>query len=638
MLTSVAVALVALLAPASAQDAGAEPKKVDDANRPTVPIELQAEIDRAIDRGVQTLIEQQEVDGSWRHDLGGYGPGATGLVAYTLLKCGVPASHPAVVRAFEFMRRRPIDRTYTAATVMMAIGARGDAADKAWMEELTERLVSWQQSGGWGYPDNRPDLSNTQFAGLALRAADGFGVDIKPKVWSKLAEATLDYLEDVGGSSYNPQGFFYERGGEPHPTGSMTSAGLTLVAITLEHVGSGKQALVVAQKRGLLWLAKHLSVDFNPKPGSESGRHGWDHYYLYGLERVGSLFGLESFGDHAWYELGARRLVREQDAHGRWEDSQANTCFALLFLARATGKPKVAVSGGDAKAVRASAERGLFGSDDPLAEVSLRASGTDELTVWVSSFGDRIHRMYAPDDAQRAPLPVKRVEYFIAPAAAPDQATSFATIVADPAAPTPNARFAVQHAPIGPAEYDVFAHITLVDFADNSEVILRSKPMRVKVELSQHPEFLTYATDADRNELRGLTFVTKCSTQMDGEFGPHLATDGLQGTAWRAAATDTAPWLRLEFERPPRAGLLVLTPSHNPAEKVPSCWPTRVRITCNSDEKTAQEVTLHPDPRRKTSIPLPRGLRLRTLHIDLLTRSPGPNGPGLNELELHPAK
>jgi hypothetical protein len=634
-LTALAACCVALAftlcaaAPLHARQEG----RVEQDNRPEVPRELQVQIDRAIDRGVETLIEQQELDGSWRHDLGGYGAGATGLVAYTLMKCGVNPQHAAVVRAFEFMQRHPPSRTYSIATVMMAIAARGNTKDRAWMGQLLDTLLACRQSGGWGYPDDRPDLSNTQFAGLGLRAADLLGVDVKQKAWDDLGEDTLEYLESTLGTSAVAAGFLYERGKEPHPSGSMTAAGLTLVAIVLEHVQANRQALLFAKKRALTWLDQNFSVDFNPMPGTESGRRGWDLYYLYGLERVGSLFGIDSFGAHPWYELGARRLVREQDGNGRW-GSQADTCFALLFLARATNVKTVA--SGQVKAL-ASTERGLFGADDPLGQVSVRASGTTELTIWISSFGDRIRRSYAPDDAGQKPLPVKRVEYFIARMPSDEPPTTCATLVADPATPPKDPRFAIKHMPIGPAEYEVFADVTLVDYADGSDVVLRSKPIKVRVGLTQHPAFLNYARDPDRNELATLTFTTTASSQHEGaDHAPHLAVDNLQATGWRASPTDTRPWLRLEFERPPRAGELVLSPSLNPADLAPTARPTRVRITLNNDEKTPIEASLDPDPRQKTRIPLPKSLRLRTLHIELLTFTKGPTGPGLNELELRP--
>ena len=46
-------------------------------------------------------------------------------------------------------------------------------------------------------------------------------------------------------------------------------------------------------------------------------------------------YGTEKFGTHNWYNEGARYLLSKQGADGKW-GSRKNTCFAILFLRRAT--------------------------------------------------------------------------------------------------------------------------------------------------------------------------------------------------------------------------------------------------------------------------------------------------------------
>jgi hypothetical protein len=88
---------------------------------------------------------------------------------------------------------------------------------------------------------------------------------------------------------------------------------------------------------GLAWLAHHWSVEENP------GRKYYHLMYLYGLERVGDLLNRHLIGKHDWYWEGAAWLVEQQRSNGRWERDDThgprdvlNTCFALLFLDRAT--------------------------------------------------------------------------------------------------------------------------------------------------------------------------------------------------------------------------------------------------------------------------------------------------------------
>ena len=65
-------------------------------------------------------------------------------------------------------------------------------------------------------------------------------------------------------------------------------------------------------------------------------------YYMYGLERAGMLYGTEKMGPNRWYPEGAKVLIERQGPSGAWEDgytwnkSEWNTCFAILFLRRAT--------------------------------------------------------------------------------------------------------------------------------------------------------------------------------------------------------------------------------------------------------------------------------------------------------------
>ena len=74
----------------------------------------------------------------------------------------------------------------------------------------------------------------------------------------------------------------------------------------------------------------------------------WHLYWLYAVERVGILLGTEFLGRHEWYPEGAKFLLESQGADGSWKGQSiggavADTCFALLFLRRATKPlPKVA--------------------------------------------------------------------------------------------------------------------------------------------------------------------------------------------------------------------------------------------------------------------------------------------------------
>jgi hypothetical protein len=142
------------------------------------------------------------------------------------------------------------------------------------------------------------------------------------------------------------RGWGYQPGREA--TGSMTTAGVSSLAICRSHLlgkavfkGDLSAKTERALNDGLAWLNVNFSVKGNPPGG------GWHYYYLYGLERAGVLADTRFLGDHDWYREGAEYLLRNQNRAGYWPrlgrrgrrggaDTLSDTCFALLFLRRAT--------------------------------------------------------------------------------------------------------------------------------------------------------------------------------------------------------------------------------------------------------------------------------------------------------------
>ncbi len=271
-------------------------------------------------------------------------------------------------------------------------------ADRKWIAWLVRCLASTQgPSGGFGYCalDSNPrqsgrapywDNSNSQYALLGLGAARLLGADLGTDVWKKallhwmecqeedgdpvmLTDDPFDSRED-GGSSVAPakvraRGWTYRGGTEgtdyPIATGSMTAGGVSSVVIcrqALSAVGELPTDLDVRSmasvRDGLGWLSVHFSVTGNPggwtgPPGREEAE--FQHYYLYGLEKAADLAGIRTLGSREWYREGATRLVEEQASGGWWVDGRdiadrdwtgfkrnpmVDTCFALLFLRRAT--------------------------------------------------------------------------------------------------------------------------------------------------------------------------------------------------------------------------------------------------------------------------------------------------------------
>jgi hypothetical protein len=98
--------------------------------------------------------------------------------------------------------------------------------------------------------------------------------------------------------------------------------------------GLGKR-LDEAIDEGWAWMAANWSIHRHP-PGM--GRL-WYLYYLYSVERAGILDRVRTIDGHDWYHEGAAWLVETQFPDGHWQDLRSHihhTCFALLFLKRAT--------------------------------------------------------------------------------------------------------------------------------------------------------------------------------------------------------------------------------------------------------------------------------------------------------------
>lgn len=252
-----------------------------------------------------------------------------------------------------------------------------------------ESFSSKQGAGGlidrketWSYPGQAKisDHSNTQYAVLGLHAAQKLGEPTPASVWIAVLEGMIytqaesgptvpqklapprksndPYVRKpvtVSGRNDRARGWGYGGAAKPAAgsgqqaeTGSMTTVGLACVALAWHNLGQGrdKDGLKYVRDRkniqdkdrslddGFAWLDHNWDVTKNPNYGT------WHYYYLYGLERAGILGGRQMIGGHDWYREGGELLLSQQRG-SMWDDAngdgpEVSTCFALLFLTRAT--------------------------------------------------------------------------------------------------------------------------------------------------------------------------------------------------------------------------------------------------------------------------------------------------------------
>ncbi len=607
---------------------------------PEVRRAFQPRIDLAIDTGTEFLLSRQLWDGSFAHHSDQYPSGSTGLALYTLLKCGVPRDHPAVRRALHYLVAHPPTQTYELGTVLMALGALGEHEHDAYMESLLDELLSLQGAKAddgktddlWAYPNISllADLSNTQYAALGLRAAQHAGLKVPARVWKGLASGTLRYQEDPhevedvvtkSGSTTGKMriaGFPYRAGGPP--TASMTTAGLCIIGICEEALGESaggmRRKFRNAKKQGLGWLAYNFSVETNIGGGAS-----WVTYYLYGLERVGALLDTDEIGGHDWYWEGAQFLVSKQGGNGSWStDNESDSCFALLFLSRATARP------GTGKEADRSAPEGAWISDDPGLDIQWRITGGNEGTFFISGFSEVVQEEYARGEGSARGLHVQSVEYLI-------DGESMATIPGDPEHKWRGERFATQLEFTRRGSYRCEVRV-LVQTAGETEgstttIELLGEPLTVVIKDAHDASLLEFSRHSVENLLRRTQVSASASTENTLGQSAARAVDGRLGSAWLTKKDDPAPHLRLELERPQRGQILLLTQvnSHEGARGAHD-RATRIRVVLNGKKSLTFDLDVPPTDEHKCRLELKKKIALRTVEITILERAKGSKWPG----------
>ncbi len=328
--------------------------------------DLQPRINDAITRGIEYLTSIQQPDGSWTYASDRFQEdmtaGLTALALYALSASKVPSDDPAVRKGVRwtdthkaFYTPSGAYSTYSASLLVLALTRIDPEAHQTRIHRLAESIAEGQLGNDmWTYrlgstrtkgkerrheegppPLIAGDNSNSQFAVLALWAASALaGFEVSPRTWQRIQAFYGRTQLPGGGWSYTP--------GPADGTGSMTSAGLCSYVYATAGLLGGVSSLPAARadpvaKRGVEALLLDLpTASFH------------NYYYVYALERAGTVMAIP---EKEWYFRGARALVAQQDATGRWGGASPaaarpriaargggayETSLALLFLSRAT--------------------------------------------------------------------------------------------------------------------------------------------------------------------------------------------------------------------------------------------------------------------------------------------------------------
>ena len=361
----------------------------------------EAEVGKAIQSGADFLKKKYEkgFDAvAWNSTLE--------LVMLTLSHAGVPPSDPVFQKGLKELETCKLQYTYRVAALAMTLQRIDSRKYQDRIAHCAQWLIDTQlPEGEWGYPDTlssadqapkaieveppkvaksatagsggtvsmikikrtpnknldmkaKGDISNTQFAILGLKACLDAGIEIPQSTWKLAGGYILKTQNQDGG-----WGYYFNGMKDEQSYSSMTCAGVCSLVICKYGLGNKEGAKDAPVKAGLRWLGDHFKPDDNANVTKShvADASRWLYYYLYSIERVGKIVGVDDIGKQKWYPVGAKYLLEKQKKDGSWwtgidgvqwkqagDIETADTCFAILFLTRAT-PPLVATGGGEKK-------------------------------------------------------------------------------------------------------------------------------------------------------------------------------------------------------------------------------------------------------------------------------------------------
>lgn len=309
------------------------------------------------------------------------GSGQQVLIAYALLKAGLPPNSPEITGTVDNIRARVTNGEYKAgqyhhyeagisAMLLVEVGGEPEGGEPhpylAELQAIANYVESLQlPNGGWDYPPGdarvtNGDTSVVQYALLALWAAQRGGAKVTPTVWQNAIQWHIANQGKDGGFAYVPgtrHGF-----GEGASVLNMTINAIGSTYIALSQLSSGKlpelknpkidrtadkapEPEKEKKKFGVLEkvdLDKTVEEDARDKVRAEIPQAtaqlltraydwivprfvplnedtGFRAYYYYSLERMAALADVTTIGDEDWFNVCADYLLAHQEAGGGWK-------------------------------------------------------------------------------------------------------------------------------------------------------------------------------------------------------------------------------------------------------------------------------------------------------------------------------
>jgi squalene cyclase len=334
------------------------------------PIEVSAEHEAAVQRGLRWLADHQNPDGSWTSKIGfklnseyretaeGGHVGVTALAGTAFLAGGhTPerGEHSEVLaRALDYVLSgvqedgyitlngsRMYSHAFATLFLAEACGMTHRADVRAKLQKAVDFIVETQnEEGGWRYVPFSPesDMSIVVCQAMALRAARNIGIRVPKSTIDRAARYVVDsaiteesqrgyhslYADEVGA-------FNYQRN-----RGSRSSFPLTAAGVTALHgLGIYSDESI---RRGLDYLRKNLS-SFNNSYGRQKDGHyffWYGHYYgVQAMYTAGTAFQVNYW--EPYFEEVRSVLLSMQERDGSWPNETGpgaafGTSMAVLIL------------------------------------------------------------------------------------------------------------------------------------------------------------------------------------------------------------------------------------------------------------------------------------------------------------------
>ncbi|MCK4267073.1 MAG: hypothetical protein KAX31_07305, partial [Thermoplasmata archaeon] len=289
---------------------------------------------------------RQANDGSWYGD-----PAVTSFAVLSMLNWGYDESDEIVSKGMNYVlskinpagsvHNQPYRYTYYTSIAILPLAATGNADYHDEIARMRDWLVGsqWDESsfygsvgsghsyyGGFGYGSgSRPDLSNTQWALVGIKAADRvLGLEATD-TYAKAADYFLERCQNAdGGSGYTPAD------GSIH---TMTAASVWSYKLC------GRSSNDDDVLDGIQWLTDRYSLTNNDGWGYWS-----EYYYKVTLAKALTMTHKVMLGEHDWFAELAQKLADEQYSGGNWPDtgmmgSEMSTCWAIMALQTRTLPP-----------------------------------------------------------------------------------------------------------------------------------------------------------------------------------------------------------------------------------------------------------------------------------------------------------